>query len=138
MPNIKIEDVKVANITVDQKKSCTCFKAANGHIWYLKGSTLEVTVAQTANTQYSPYTQERLATGRCGKIIGTIKKVNTNDDLTANLKILASLHTTTKTAKKENTNTKTPEPPKPKTKKTPAKKTAKKTSQKPKEQTPTV
>lgn len=127
-PVITIKDIKVAGITIESKTSCHCFRAANGHTWYLKGSTLEVTTTQTANANYVPYPKERLATGRCGKIIGTIKKVNTNDDLTANLKILAALPKIEKAAKAPAVAT--PAAKTPPAKKLTAKKTTKKTTAK--------
>jgi hypothetical protein len=99
-PVISVKDIKVANITIDIKTSCSCFKAANGHTWYLKGSTLEVTESTAAmKDRFVPYPKERLDAGRCGKIIGTIKKVADNTDLTNLLGILVNLKPVVKAAK---------------------------------------
>lgn len=117
---IVIADVKVKGITVTEKTSCTIFESANKVRWYLKGSTLEVTeISANLKDRITPYTKERLATGRCGKIIGTIKKVADTADLTS---ILANLVTAkaTKVIKEEPKKETAPAP------KTTAKKTTKK------------
>lgn len=99
-PVINVKEIKIANITIDIKTSCSCFKAANGHTWYLKGSTLEVTESTAAmKDRFVPYPKERLEAGRCGKIIGTIKKVADNTDLTNLLGILVNLKPVVKVAK---------------------------------------
>lgn len=119
-PVINVKEIKIANITIDIKTSCSCFKAANGHTWYLKGSTLEVTESTSAmKDRFIPYPKERLEAGRCGKIIGTIKKVADNTDLTNLLNILVNLKPVVKVTKE----TKTPE-----TKTETAKKTETKTT----------
>jgi hypothetical protein len=91
-PVINVKEIKVKDLDIIMKTSCSCFKAANGHTWYLKGSTLEVTESTTAmKERFTPYPKERLEAGRCGKIIGTIKKVADNNELSNLLNILVSL-----------------------------------------------
>lgn len=130
-PVINVKEIKVANITIDIKTSCSCFKAANGHTWYLKGSTLEVTESTAAmKDRFVPYPKERLEAGRCGKIIGTIKKVADNNDLSNLLNMLVSLKPVVKAAKEIKAPT-TPAAPKaeaPAAKKTETKPAAKKTT----------
>ena len=87
---IDYKTLSAKDITITHKTSCVIFQSANGIKWYLKGSTLEVTIP-TAKERFIPYPKERLDSGRCGKIIGTIKKVNTNSDLENLLKSLASI-----------------------------------------------
>lgn len=129
-PVINVKEIKIANITIDIKTSCSCFKAANGHTWYLKGSTLEVTESTSAmKDRFVPYPKERLEAGRCGKIIGTIKKVADNNDLSNLLNILVSLKPVVKVAKETKapvTSVTTPAAPKAET--PAAKKTEKKTT----------
>jgi len=98
-PVINVKEIKIKDIETIIKTSCSCFKAANGHTWYLKGSTLEVTESTAAmKDRFTPYPKERLEAGRCGKIIGTIKKVADNNDLTNLLNILVSLKPVVKAA----------------------------------------
>jgi hypothetical protein len=89
---ITVKEIKIKDIETIIKTSCSCFKAANGHTWYLKGSTLEVTESTAdMKDRFTPYPKERLEAGRCGKIIGTIKKVADNNELSNLLNILVSL-----------------------------------------------
>jgi len=94
---IDYKTLTAKDITITHKTSCVIFQSSKGVRWYLKGSTLEVTVP-TAK-EFIPYPKERLESGRCGKIIGTVKKVNTNSQLEELLKSLASLPTPKKSEK---------------------------------------
>ena len=91
-PVITLKDIKVANITIIEKSSCIIFQSANNIKWYLKGSTLEITTTFPAiKDRIEHFSKDKLESGRYGKIIGTIRKVNTNDDLITLLNLLATI-----------------------------------------------
>lgn len=98
------EDINIKNLapikdlTVTEKTSCTIFENANKVRWYLKGHTMEVTT-NILPDRIELLSEERLASGRMGKIIGVIRKVKDNNELLAILNHLIPLTLPIKTAK---------------------------------------
>ena len=105
-PEVKVEkkdiDLKTLTapkgITVTAKSSCIIFQNEKGVKWYLKGHTMEVTTAKGLEKRAELLSKERLESGRMGKIIGMIRKVQDNQDINS---ILSHLLLATPTAKKE-------------------------------------
>ena len=126
-PVVTIKDIKVANITITEKSSCIIFENANKVRWYLKGSTLEITTVLAAiKDRVENFTKEKIESGRYGKIVGVIRKVNTNQDLTTLLNLLVAIPAHAKTTKAAKVEIPTPaakDSKKPAAKKPAAKKT---------------